>query len=235
MSLAARSWQDQGRRQPASAGDATPVRGTWRRPGRRLLWWSAFALTALIALAASILTLLAAGYQPLQRGNGGAASFPGLRTGAGIRWVSQYIPNGPYLYVPAQRGTFALAASVVNRGSFPVTIVGESQAPGSPFTAAGPARYLTDAAMLANLSPPPRYLLRDITLAPGQGIMIGMPLRITYCANRRGYVGEDVFLVTERYLWFTHTVPVPFVDYGRPVITNAPGGQSGAPGTFCSG
>lgn len=47
------------------------------------------------------------------------------------------------------------------------------------------------------------------------------------------YTGEDVFLVKERFLGFTHTVPIPFVDYGRPVVTNAPGGQSGTPGTFC--
>jgi ADP-ribose pyrophosphatase YjhB (NUDIX family) len=39
MSLAARSWPDQGRRQVA-AGDARGLRGVWRRHRRRLLWWS---------------------------------------------------------------------------------------------------------------------------------------------------------------------------------------------------
>jgi hypothetical protein len=62
-----------------------------------------------------------------------------------------------------------------------------------------------------------------------------MPLRIDYCADRRNYTGEDVFLVQERFLGFTHTVPIPFVDYGRPVITNAPGDGHSGPGTFCSG
>jgi hypothetical protein len=233
MSLAAQSGQDQWLRQAAPAGDARSVPGIWRRHRRRLLWLSTVAL---IALAASILTLLAASYQPLRPGGAGGGSFPGLRTGAGIRWVSQYIPGGPELYVPTQRGPFALAGSVVNRGSFAVTIVGVRQPPGSPFTAAGPVRYLTSAEWnLANFTHPPRYLLRDVTLAPGQGIMIGMPLRIEYCADRRSYAGGDVFLVTERFLGFTRTVPMPFVDYGRPVITNAPGGQPGPPGTFCSG
>ncbi len=40
-------------------------------------------------------------------------------------------------------------------------------------------------------------------------------------------------MVTVRFLGFTHTVPIPWVDYGRPVVTNAPGGQPGHPGTFC--
>jgi hypothetical protein len=168
---------------------------------------------------------MAASYQPLQPGNSGGGSFPGLRTCAGIRWVSQYIPDGPELYVPTQRGSFALAGSVVNRGPFAITIVGVQQPPGSPFSAAGPVRYLTDSEWTyANLTHPPRYLLRDITLAPGQAIMVGMPLRIAYCADRRNYVGDDVFLVTEKFLGFTHVVPMPIF-----------GGHPGSPGTFCSG
>ncbi len=192
------------------------------------LRWSPVAL---IGLAVAILLPLAVTYQPLQPGNYGGGSFPGLRTGAGIRWVSQYIPNGPYLYVPVQRRPFALAASVVNRGPFPVTIVGAWQEAGSPFSPAGPVRYLTDAEW--DLAHPGRHVLHDVTLAPGQGIAIGMPLRIRYCADRRNYAGQDVFMVTVRFLGFTHTVPIPWVDYGRPVVTNAPGGQPGHPGTFC--
>lgn len=235
MSLAARSWQDQGwwRRQAPPGDYARRPRGFWRRHRRWLLWW---APVALVVLAASILTLLAASYQPLKPGGSGGGSFPGLHTGVGIRWVSRYIPDGPELYVPPQRQPFALSGSLVNRGSFPVTIVGVRQPSDSPFTAAGPARYLTGGEWNGyNLEHPPRHLLRDITLAPGEGIMIGMPLRIAYCADRRSYVGEDVFLVTERFFGFTHTVPIPFVDYGSPVVTNGAGGRSGAPGTFCSG
>jgi hypothetical protein len=231
MSLGTRSWPAQGRRQAAASGGVGVLRPVWRRYRRRLLWWSPVAL---IASAATILLLIAASYQPLRPGGSGAASFPGLRTGSGIRWISKYIPMqyAPERYVPPQRRPFALAASVVNTGSFPVTIVGVSQVPGSPFSAAGPARYLTNPE--TNQDHPPRHLLHDITLAPGQGIMIGMPLRIAYCASRRSFVGEDVFLVTERFLGFTRTVPMPFVNYGRPVITNARGGQPGAAGMFCS-
>lgn len=234
MSLAARSWQDQGRRQAAPTNDARRPRGARRRHRRWLLWWSPVVL---IVLAVTALALLAASYQPLRPGGTGGGSFPGLRTGAGIRWVSKYVPNGQELYVPPQRQPFALAGSIVNRGSFAVTIVRVRQPEGSPFTAAGPVRYLTDAewnsAVLA--THPPRHLLRDVTLAPGQGITIGMPLRIAYCADRRNYAGDDVFLVTESFFGFTHTVPVPFTGDGSPVITNAPGWRPGPPGTFCSG
>jgi len=205
----------------------------WRRHRRRLLWWSPVTL---IALVVGTFALLAASYQPLQPLGEGGGSFPGLRTGAGIRWVYQYIPNGPELYVPPQRGSFALGGSVANRGSFAVTIVGVRQPAGSPFTAAGPARYLTRAewnqAVFTNA---PGHVLHDLTLGPGQGIMIGLPLRIAYCADRRSYAGEDVFLVTERFLSFTRTVAIPFFELGRPVVTNAPGGRPGTPGTFCSG
>ena len=228
MSLGAPFWPDYEFRRRSPAGGAGPLRRFLRRHRRRLLWWSPVAL---IALAVAILLPLAVTYQPLQPGGAGGITFPGLRTGTGIRWVSQYIPNGPYLFVPVQRRPFALTASVINLGSFPVTIGGVSQPPGSPFSSAGPVRYLTQADW--NLAHPARDMLRDVTLASGQAIMIGMPLRIGYCADRRNYAGEDVFLVTVRFLGFTHTVPMPFVDYGRPVVTNAPGGQAGHPGTFC--
>lgn len=228
MSVGTPSRPDQRRRPSGLAGGASVLRDVWRRRRRRLLWWSP---ALLIALAATVLIPLAANYQPLQEGGAGGGSFPGLPFGIGIRWVSKYISNGPELYVPPQRGPFGLAGSVVNRGGFPVTIVGVSQPPGSPFSPAGPARYLTPAEM--NRDHEPRHLLRDITLAPGQGIMIGVPLRIEYCAASRRYVGEDVFLVTERFLGFTHTVSVPYVDYNRPVVTNAQGNRRGPAGTFC--
>src|SRR5215469_15579256 len=200
-----------------------------RRHWRRLLWSTA----ALFASAVGVLTLLAARYQPLQPGGSGGGSFPGLHTAVGMHWVSKYIPMpSAELYVPPQREPFALAGSVVNSGSFAITIVAVRQTPISPFTAAGPARYLTSAEWNTAKS---GQVLRDVKLMPGRGIMIGMPLRITYCAYRRGYVGEDVFLVTERFLGFTHTVRMPFIDYGSPVVTNAPGGQPGTPGNFCGG
>ncbi|HET7015148.1 MAG TPA: hypothetical protein VFI65_14620 [Streptosporangiaceae bacterium] len=233
MSLAARSRPDQAGAAAAASGEARSGQGWWRRHRRRL---AVCAPVGVVVVAIAVFGLFAADYQPLRQGNGGGGSFPGLRTGTGIRWVSRYVPGGPELYVPPQRESFALAGSVVNSGSFPITIVGVSQQPGSPFTAAGPVRYLTSAGWdRASLGHPVRHLLRDVTLAPGEGIMIGMPLRIAFCASRRSYTGEDVFIVKEKFLGFTHAVLIPFVDYSHPVITNASGGKPGPPGSYCSG
>ncbi len=90
----------------------------------------------LLAIAASVLAVLAAHYQPLSDGGSGGGSFPGLPLGSGVRWV-----NGPVeeLYVPPQRGRFALSSFLVNYGSFPTTIEAVTQLPGSPLIAAGPA------------------------------------------------------------------------------------------------
>lgn len=225
MSLGARSWPDQGNRATAASGNASRLRGAWRRLRRRLLRWSPVALVVLIV---AIGLPLVATYQPLQDGNTGGGSFPGLPSATTMRLITKYMVNGSELYIAPQRGAFALAGSVVNRGPFPVTILGVSQAPGSPFSPAGPVRYATQW-----MTPPRRHVLHDITLTPGQGFMIGMPLRIAYCADRRMYTGETVFLVTERFLGFTHTMAIPFLG-GPPVVTNAPGDRHGTPGTFCS-
>jgi hypothetical protein len=49
------------------------------------------------------------------------------------------------------------------------------------------------------------------------------PLRTLYCANRRAYTDAVFFLVKERFLVFTHTVSIPFID-GSTIVLNAPGG-----------
>jgi hypothetical protein len=41
------------------------------------------------------------------------------------------------------------------------------------------------------------------------------------------------FLVRERFFVFTQTFSVPFLEYDSTVVTNAPAGHPGAPGTFC--
>ncbi len=229
MSLTARSRQPQASPNMTAAGGLNSRRGFWRRNRRRLSWWSP---AVLVVLVAGILTGLAARYQPLTPGNASGGSFPGLPTATGMRWVTKYIPGEPELYVPPQRGTFAFSASMVNSGPFPITIVGISQPPGSPFTPAGPARYLAGPQWgRAELTGhPPRQVLRDVTIRPGEGVTIGIPVRIAYCAGRTSYVGEDIFLVTEKFLGFTRTIPMPL---GFPAVTDAPGGQQGHPGTYC--
>ncbi|MHB1594868.1 MAG: hypothetical protein ACYCO9_09820 [Streptosporangiaceae bacterium] len=192
-----------------------------------MAWWSPVAL---IAIAAVVATGLASRYQPLRPGNGTVGSFPGLAAARGIRWVSRYLPEDE-LYVPVQKGRFALSFSLVNPGPFAVTIVGVTQSPGSPFSAAGPVRYLTDAQCCgATVTRPPRQVLHDVTLRPGHGIMIGMPLRFRYCAGHDQWVTDDSYLITERFAGFTRTVSMAT---GFTIVTNGSGGSQGPPGTFC--
>jgi hypothetical protein len=102
---------------------------------RRRLMVLVLTPVVLLAVAAGVLGVLAAHYQPLGAGGSGGGSFPGLPLGSGIRWVDGSPEN---LCVPPQRGEFALSAAVDNYGSLPVTIEAVTQSPGSPFIAAGP-------------------------------------------------------------------------------------------------
>jgi hypothetical protein len=226
MSSAAR--MGQGRRPGQAADGDRPDRpGGFCRRHRTVLW---LVPVILVAAAAVVLAALAASYQPLAGGSSGGGSFPGLRTGAGLRWLR----GGPseQLYVPPQRGTFALGGSVDNDGSWPVTIVGVFQAAGSPFTAAGQAVYISG--QDPNPLQPRVRVLHDLRLGPGQSIEVGMPLRTPYCAYRRPDIGVPSFLIKERFLVFTRIVAIPYLPDGSPVVTNAPGSRAGAPGTFCA-
>lgn len=101
---------------------------------------------------------------------------PGLRSGTGLHWIFTYLPR-PALYVPPQRGTFALSGSVRNNGSFPVTIEAVYPPPGAPLAAVGPVRYLGpgDVNVPTRTGPP---VLRSVVLGPSQAIEVGMPLRV---------------------------------------------------------
>jgi len=225
VSSVAGSWQDHGQSRIPAAADAHRWRGGFRGRRRRLLW---LVPPGVLAVAAAVLAILAASYQPLGPGGSGGGSFPGLPAGEGLRWLPG---SGQALYVPPQRGTFALSGSIYNNGSWPITIVAVSQWPGSPFTAAGPADYVS--VQDPNPNQPRVRVLRDVTLNPGQTIEVGMPLRTLYCADRRSYLDVPVFLVEERFFVFARTVAIPLIDYNSPVVTNPPGHQPGAPGTFC--
>jgi hypothetical protein len=221
----ARTWEGRGPGQAVGGDRPGRRRGLWRR--YRVLWL--LVPVILVAAAAVVLAALAASYQPLGGGTSGGGSFPGLRTGVGLRWL----PGGPaeQLYVPPQRGAFALGASVYNNGPWPVTIVGVYQPSGSPFTAAGPVVYISG--QDPNPLQPLVRMLHHVRLAPGQSMEVGMPLRTLYCADRRSYMDVPAFLVKERFLVFTHTVAIPFLADGSAVVTNPPAGHAGPPGPSC--
>jgi len=212
--------------QPTAPLGRSGRRGGLRR--RRRLLLLLLTPVVLLAVAASVVALLAARYQPLSSGGSGGGSFPGLPLGVGIRWVNGSPED---LYVPPQRGMFALSSSIVNNGSFPVTIEAVTQLPGSPLIPAGPVLYFVTA-LQNELQPAPGRVLQDVTLRPGQGIMIGMPLRTWRCAYRHENTGVASFLVRERFLIFTRTVALPVIGDGQ-VLMNTPGGRPSDTNTIC--
>jgi hypothetical protein len=60
-----------------------------------------------------------------------------------------------------------------------------------------------------------------------------MPLRMWPCGIRDGIDDISSFLVRERFLIFTHTVAVPFIEGGQ-IVTHFPAGKPGEPNTLCA-
>lgn len=168
MSLSAGRLSDHGHLVPPAAFERADRRGGLRRCRRLLLLLSPVAV---VAAAAIVLAVLASSYQPVGPGSSGGGSFPGIPAGAGIHWENGLAVPTAELYVPPQRGTFALAGSIRNNGTYPVIIEAVTQPPGSPLIPAGLVLYNRGGALA------PVHGLRNLTLGPAQGIEIGMPLR----------------------------------------------------------
>jgi hypothetical protein len=215
--------------QPPTSLRRSGHRGDFRR--RRRLMVLVLTPVVLLAAAAGVLAVLAAHYQPLSAGGSGGGSFPGLPLGSGIRWV---VGSPENLYVPPQRGVFALSSSLDNNGSYPVTIEAVTQLPGSPFIAAGPVLYFVPT-LHNELQRAPGRVLYNVTLRPGQEIWIGMPLRSRRCAYRHENAAVASLLVRERFLIFTRTVALPVIGDGAQVLTNTPSrSRPGDPDTICA-
>jgi hypothetical protein len=202
---------------------------------RKRHWWAWLLGAGVVAL--SILGVLlgkAAVYQPISWG-GLQAQFPGMPTGVGIKGVNNFGLLGGDYYVPPQRGVFSFGALIVNNGSRPVIIeaVTPSESPADDYAiwAAGPVLYTTD---MGTPGKPRTHILRNVTVGPGLGIFIGIPLRTQPCGSTDGWVTDPAFYVKERFLFFTHTVALPWSMHGARLIMHNPGGKPGAPGTICA-
>jgi len=62
------------------------------------------------------------------------------------------------------------------------------------------------------------HVLRNVTLAPGHGISIDIPLRTQPCGQKQGWVTDATFYVKERFLFATHTVALPWSMNGARLI-----------------
>jgi len=187
----------------------------------------------LVIAAAAILTPLAATYQPVTYTAGsGSDPFPGLPQGKGLRWINSTGLVLGDLYIPPQRGPFTISASITNTGTHAVTIEGISllRVGGRywPVAPAGPARYYRGGSQQTAM-----HLLKNVTLRPGDLIIIGIPVRTDPCASKTSWVRVDTFGVRERFLFFTHTVQIPFSTDGGRLLMHTPAGDQGGPDVFC--
>ena len=209
--------------------------GSARRRGR-FRWWWLLPPAALAVAAAIILTALAATYQPIAfRMEMGGNLIPGLPEAKGLRGVNTFGLAHHDLYLPPQRGLFTIDATITNTGTYAVTIEAVMlPRPGGrywPVSPAGPVRY-----SLADGGPqlPTVGLLRNVTLGPGDQINIGIPVRSAPCASKTDWTQIVGFMVRERFLWFTRTVPMPVTEEDGLLIMHTPGGHPGDPNVFCA-
>jgi hypothetical protein len=205
---------------PTQPGNGSPASRRQRAPRH----WVLLAVGALLAAAVIVLVVLAGTYQPIAEGGQWGVGYPGMPSGTGLRTVNNFlnVSNGD-TYIPPQRGVFTITESFGNSGPEAVTVEAvtilspDEQAeetkgePLSPLTPAGAVRWRDED--LGPGMPPPTSgnSVVGLTLAPGQDIVIGMPLRISGPCYEPGSSTEaDAFYVKVRYLSFTHWVAVPF-------------------------
>jgi hypothetical protein len=147
-----------------------------------------------------------------------------MPSGTGIRTVNNFlnVSNGD-IYIPPQRGVFTITESFGNSGPESVTVEAVSilspdeQAeetkgePTWPLTPAGAVHWRDEDTGPGVPPPTSGNSVAGLTLAPGQDIVIGIPLRISSPCYEPGSSAEaDAFYVKMRYLSFTHWVAVPF-------------------------
>ena len=212
--------------------------GSRRRFPRRR--WVMLGLGALLTAAVVILAVLAGTYQPVQAGGYSGIGFPGMPSGTGLRAVNNFlnVSNGD-TYVPPQRGVFTVTESIGNSGPEAVTIEAvtvlspEQQAeqtngqPPWPLTPAGAVHWRDEEAGPGLTPPTSGTSVAGLTLAPGEDISIGIPLRISGPCYEPGSSAEvDAFYVQVRYLSFTHWVAVPFQT---PLLLQAPAAKGQQP------
>ena len=194
------------------------------RPRRRRLLIAVAGLVLLV-VALLVLVLLLATYQPLVFGNGWGSQFPGLPIAKGERTVNNFATASGDLYIPPQRGSFAIVESVQNNGPRAVTIEAVSVvAPGSqaawPLVATGPVLYMPEYYNHNERTWASGRPVKGLSLGPSQGVLLGIPLRLSAaCYEKTAWSRASEFYVEERYLGFTHWVTLPL---GAPILVRSP-------------
>ena len=221
--------------EPDAEADPSSRVNTYGRWRLRRWFWIGLSIACLVLVVLGVLMGKAAVYQPVTWGSVQAA-FPGLPMGVGIKGVNNFGFVGGDYYVPPQRGVFSFGVTIYNSGSRPITIDSVALYPhsGSGFRAiwlAGPVRYTTDTNVLVT---PHIHVLHDLTIAAGETIFVGIPIRTWPCGQTDGWMTDPAFYVREHFLFFSHTVALPWSMDGARLIMHDTGGAPGQPHTICA-
>ena len=201
--------------------DGSPRKRYWRA----CLW----GVGAVVLCVLGALLGEAAVYQPVGWG-GMQAAFPGMPAGV-IKPVNNFAHLGADYYVPPQRGVFSFGATIENTGSRPVIIEAVTVSGSYPARLAGPVLYTTD---MGQPGTPRTHVLHNVALGPERDIFIGIPLKTRPCGQTDSWITVPAFYVKERFLFFTHTVALPWSMSGAKLIMRGPGGEPGDAGTVCA-
>lgn len=195
---------------------ADPPVGRRRHPWHRRIL---LGLGALLVATVTVLGVLAGTYQPLQFGGSTGIRFTGLPTATGSTFVNTFGGQPGDSYIPPQAGPFTVVLSLSNSGPEPVTIEAVSmlspqqqaeQAQGVsplPLVPAGRARWLPETYRAGQAGKP----LDGLSLAPGQDIIVGLPVRMHgRCYDPGGFASLSTFYVKVRFGFFSRWVAVQF-------------------------
>lgn len=207
----------------------TPAMPQKERSGLRKRWiWLSVAALSLVISAVAVVIPLAATYQPTTWGCCEAGPL------GDVQAVNLFAYYRADYYVPPQRGKVTFIVTIQNNGSWPVRI--ESVTIGQTYgqlSLAGSVKYARTAPS-GRFMPANPPVLHDVSLSPGRQIFVAIALRTTRCAMTSGWVELPSFIVNERFLFFTHTVPLPWNMKGGALIMRPAGPRTGGTGTFCA-
>jgi hypothetical protein len=147
----------------------------------------ALALAVIIAVSGAILLTRANAYRPLTYGldGSGGLRYPGLPAGHGIRDVNNLGGFRQDHYIPPQRGTFYLFASVMNTGSRAVIIEKVSLPRFSHLVLVSPIRYGRPSGPNTSGIGPANRILHNVRLGANKQIFIAFPVHSWPCAKTR--------------------------------------------------
>jgi hypothetical protein len=198
--------------------------------------WIGLGAASLALAVLGVLMAEAAAYQPITWGDM-SGPFPGLPSGVGVKVVNNFgLSDGDY-YVPPQRGVFSFGVTIYNSGSRPITVDSVELYPPSssgfrPIRLAGPVLYTTNLGTVGIT--PGVHFLRNVRIAAGETIFVGIPMLIWPCGQTGGWATDPVFYVREHFLFFSHVVALPWSMEGAQLIMHAAGGKPGEADAICA-